>query len=1187
MAESRPSLTDQQAAAISLRDLSVALSAGAGCGKTFVLTQRFLSHLERGPEADELSKLVAITFTERAAREMRERIREECGRRLEHCPPDDVHYWIEVVRDLESARISTIHSFCASLLRTHAVEAGIDPGFGLLEQATSQSLLRYSVYDALLARLEEGNDDAKELVLQHGLESAREILQSFVRQRFLIDFQTWSQATVEDVVERWQKAARQEAQANLEQLRETELAREVIQLLHENVPENERMLERREKILNSFADESTGSDPAVILQTIRENATLQYATAAKIWPSPKIHQQIRDGLKELRADIDKLPKLVAKEEQDTLLAAETGLLALRVAVVAIEVYEERKREAGVLDFDDLLLRARNLLRDSEAVQRSAAAGISMLMVDEFQDTDPVQAEIVRHLCGERLIDGKLFLVGDAKQSIYRFRRADPAVFAELRGQIRAEARLPLSMNFRSQPAILHFVNALFSGRMGEDYEPLVPHADQLSPSPSIEFLFPTPDEADETGKIEKGSAEERRRREAGWIARRLHQLLHDGVPRVRGKHPETGERMLRPAVAGDVVILLRAMTDVRYYEQALREHDLDYYLVGGRAFYAQQEIFDLISLCQYLDDCDDEVSLAGVLRSPFFSLRDETLFEMVQQAGSLSAALNESPPSATGDQQREQVRYASHVLAELRHEKDRLPLHQLLNLALARTGYDAALPAEFMGKRKLANLRKLVEMARQFDRSGLLTLSDFVARLQDALTDEEGEELAATHPETSNVIRLMTIHQAKGLEFPIVVVADMNRDSSGRSARAEFDVQLGPLVSVPEKFGKKNHHLGREIHKSVEKRQDSDETIRLLYVATTRAADHLILSSGLEEPGKATSAWMQLLAEYFNLETGQPAIDEDSNQPRIPEQHLAGVPVILVHAAPPALHDFKKQTVEGLLPLNRLRKEVEAAEPQPLPETIAVIAPDPSRRVQFSASELEQIDAELRAQPAPSQETSPRSSTDDEESSPGDFNTATTFGTLVHAVLEQLDVRQPTDVAELIASCSRAMPEEPDETMQHRAEQMIRGFLASSVADEMRTARHDFRELEFLLRCSATPADAPVCYIAGFIDCVYQTADGLWMVIDYKTGKMSSGGSDAEKLVVYELQLGTYALAIRQLLGRIPDRVELVLLADDCRRLSLDVNEALLADVEKRLNAAIAVVTGRDSGRLGKKNSTV
>src|SRR5262245_19867186 len=878
--KSGPRDTPQQAAAIAARGCSVALSAGAGCGKTTVLTQRFLSHLGPGPARADLTSLVAITFTERAAREMRDRIRGDCLKRLREASPADAAYWLAIVREMDSARISTIHSFCASLLRSHAVEAGLDPNFGLLDEMLGASFLQQSVKIGVRERLAADDPDVAELVFEFGLARAQDLLAILVQERYRIDFAEWEPVTSRVLAQRWdERWHRVVVPLLLRDLAESEPALRTLQLLRVHDCANAVMSERRQALLNAIPRLEQANDPEDLLGSLRENARVQGGGTENDWDNDDVYQDVRDTLSDFRALIDKLQALLNYNPEYLLRGAEMGLCALRATAKIGTFYDERKAAEGLVDFDDLLLRARNLLRDHVDVRRRIESGISLLMVDEFQDTDPIQDDIVRMLCGDGLLTGKLFIVGDAKQSIYRFRRAEPRVFHNLRQKIPPAGRLPLSVNFRSQPEILGFVNAVFDGALGPEYEPLEAAGIQLSPKPCIEFLFSAatadePDDADE-------SAPARRRREGEWIASRLTQLLGDGVQRIRERDPASGEFRLRQASRRDIVILFRAMTDVRYYEEALRRHGLDYYVVGGRAFFAQQEIFDIINLCRFLDDVDDEAALVGVLRSPLFSLSDDALLALGPHPASAlevprplprpgALELRAPPPSHLSDDDQTRIRFAAEVLSDLHEKKDRLPIAPLLNLAIDRTGYDVALLTEFLGVRKLANLRKLIEMARQFDQSGLFTLGDFVDQLRESIAHETHEALAATHPESSDVIRLMSIHQSKGLEFPIVVLADMDRPSNSQLPPARFDSELGPLVSLPEKFGEQRGHPALVMHRLSEKEEDLAETQRLFYVAATRAADMLILSANLKQAGQGTSPWLKLLAERFDLLTGQP-----------------------------------------------------------------------------------------------------------------------------------------------------------------------------------------------------------------------------------------------------------------------------------------------------------------------------
>ncbi len=802
-----------------------------------------------------------------------------------------------------------------------------------------------------------------------------------------------------------------------------------------------------------------------------------------------VYAEVKDALTDLRPVVDKVKSQLEYDPDHLLRGAEIGLCALRAAAKVGARYDARKNDEEVLDFDDLLLGARNLLRDHPDVRRRVQSGIDLLMVDEFQDTDPIQFEIVQMLCGDSFLSGRLFVVGDAKQSIYRFRRADPAVFHKLRETIDTAGRLPLSMNFRSQPQILAFVNALFDGALKHEYEALVASSPQLSSRPPcVEFLFAAAgaDEADGDDDIDQ-SAAARRRREGEWIACRLTQLLTDGVPRVHERGSQPREFTLRTVKPRDIVILFRAMSDVRYYEEALRRHGLDYYVVGGRAFFAQQEIFDVVNLCQYLDDVDDEVALIGVLRSPFFSLSDDSIVAL-GQSRTLTWALAHASPTFLPEQQQEQVRRAGKVLAELRDKKDRLAISRLLTLAIERTGYDASLLTEFLGERKLANLRKLIDMARQFDQSGLFTLADFVDELRNSVADETREPLAATHPESSDVIRLMSIHQSKGLEFPVVVVADMDRKGRDQLSAAHFDTDLGPLVGLPEKFGVKRDHPGLRMSRKSERDQDLEEARRLLYVAATRAADLLILSANLKQAGRPTNPWLKLVAERFDLLTGQPRHAPATGGVSIMTKYAGRLPEICVHQVAPEAVDLGEST-DGFrrnpatlpddtvsvrpIPLDRLREAIERSEPALLPETLRVIAPDRAARRRFSVSEIETIDRQIRAgsggRPAAPARRQTHEDLDadtalNDVGTSGVLSSAEQLGTLVHAVLERLDFQKPQDAEALLEKFSSfsASPVEP--SARATAAACVANLVASPLGADLATARQIHREIDFLFR---------------------------------------------------------------------------------------------------------------------------
>ncbi len=1182
-------LTPQQHAAIHTQGVSVVLSAGAGCGKTFVLTQRFMSHLApAGPDAAEpvpqasLGSLVAITFTERAAREMRERIRAECARRICASPAAVAPHWLQIAREMDSARISTIHAFCAALLRSHAVEANLDPRFGLLDQTTTGPFLRRATADAVRDLLVAEDADCMDLIFEFGLEKTRGLIELMIADRSRIEFRDWLALSGEDLAARWRAEWRDFAiPALVRRLIDSDAALCTERLLTAHAPSHAAMLDHCQAVLAALVGLRANAQPEPLLDELVAHARVQGGGGKKAWPSDAIYEQVKTAFEGLRTAAARTRQDLSCDEQQVPLAATLGVKALRVVERACRMYDRRKRDAGLLDFDDLLSRARDLLRDSPSARDRAAAGISHLMVDEFQDTDPVQAEIVRALCGDELLRGKLFLVGDAKQSIYRFRRAEPRVFHELRGEIPAAGRLPLSLNFRSQAPILSFVNALFDGALHAGYEPLAPHRPRVSPEPCIEFLISAPDAAAAPGQA---FAAERRTREADWIARRLHQLLHDGVARIHQTDSDSGP-LARCAAPRDVVILFKAMSDVRYYEAALRNWGLDYYVVGGRAFYAQQEVADVVNLCRCLAAPDDDVSLAGVLRSPFFALSDDTLFALVHEARSLGAALRQPVPAHLGESQQRQVEHARRVLDELRTHKDRLPIAALLNLAIERTGYDAALLAEFLGERKLANLRKLIGMARQFDQAGLFTLPDFVQQLTDAVNHETNESLAATHPESSNVIRLMSIHQSKGLEFPIVVVADMDRAPHHVAPAAALDHRVGPVVALGEKFGEKRENLGLKLLRLHEAAEDAQENLRLLYVAATRAADLLILSANLKQPGCVTQPWLKLVEARFELASGMPRTDPETGASLIPERSRADVPEIRVHATRPEPALQQARARRAALPLKDFRATFDAAEPASLPASLERIFADPDGRWRFNVSQIETHDETLRRRPAPAgarrnarATTGPRGAIEPfqvigelarDHAAGVAAADAEQFGRLVHALFERVNFAAPGDLSALLEACCNPFQTGPPRHLHVAAQRSVAEFVRSPAGREIARARRCFREIEFMLHWPAAARPAAQQIVTGTIDCLYQAASGAWVVIDYKTSALHQAADAKAKLEQYAVQLGVYCLAVRQMLGQAPDRVELALVGNGVQIIALTPGEAFLNDVACRVNAVL------------------
>jgi len=685
-------LTPQQQLAVETRDVSIALSAGAGCGKTHVLVARYLSHLvnargtpptggkrkrkpaagnpaETTPDAggaDGLSGLIAITFTDRAAREMRDRVRRVCRDRLKASETEaESDGWLALLRELETARISTIHSFCGSLLRAHAVEARLDPRFQILQPAQAATLLSELIDDQLRLQLADASEELIDLAVKFNLASLRDMIQQLSREE--VDFERWASVSPEELVTRWQQFEREHVLPQLvNEFLQLPDVKQIAAVIRTASPTHDTMKQRLAAIGHLLPRLMESETPIEDLLQIREFAKVQGGGTAKHWPSEEDYTRFKDAATSTRGWIDSNVKHFGIRPAEALASAKAGLEILRVARPVIEAYESHKQELGLLDFDDLLIRARNLLTGphAKALQKQLSAGLTLLLVDEFQDTNPLQVDLVKVLCGERLLDGKLFFVGDSKQSIYRFRGADPRVFRQLQGEIPKRGRLPLTLNFRSQRPILEFVNAMFCARLGPDYEALEAARDPLHTEPEVEFLW----SKWEGDPAQKPNVEELRRTDAEWIARRLKEIFESRAKWVLDEKT----KQARPVEPGDVAILFRSLNSVQHYEAALRRYDIPYYLVGGRAFYSQQEVFDLLNLLRFLDCQRDLISLAGVLRSPFFSLADETLFWLAQNGADLAEGLlHAAPPPQLSDEERRKVTFAAATLTHLHELKDR------------------------------------------------------------------------------------------------------------------------------------------------------------------------------------------------------------------------------------------------------------------------------------------------------------------------------------------------------------------------------------------------------------------------------------------------------------------------------------------------------------------------------------
>ena len=1162
-------LTTQQQAALDAFDRSVSLAAGAGCGKTFVLTERFLSYVDPCvlEPAAELGQLVAITFTDAAAREMRKRIRERCWSRLLNADSaEEAAAWQKLLRALDGSRISTIHSFCGTLLRNHAVEAGLDPHFEQLEPAAADLLRIETIDDALRTLLIDRDETALDLAVSFGLAPLRGHLMKLIRDTPAAVFEKWRGASATDLIETWQQAYTSQLAPLLmaDFIALPELAQ--LETLCTTISaETDTLRERLADIHATIlaAKESTPTEAP--LDELCNLAQARPVMAAKNWADPEEYEQYKAACTKVREAIKSTLLGTFTVDQHTEAAAQRGLELFAMADAISQTFTAIKREQNKLEFDDLLELAHRLITDPEhtTIRQRLAKDTRLLMVDEFQDTDPLQVAIVQAFCGEAWREEKLFVVGDFKQSIYGFRGAEPEVSNQLRKELTAEGQLSLTTNFRSQPAILDFVNGLFVDAFGEAYEPLVANRPQVTPEPAIEFLW-SPIEEVAAGK--KETIDVSREREAHWIARRLVQLLESGEPLVGCKDDPDAAR---PLELGDIAVLLRSLGDVAVYEEAFRQHGLDYYLAGGHAFYAQQEIYDVLNLLKAVDSVADEIALAGALRSPFFSLQDETLFWLVEKHGSLNEGLyaDQLAPEISVTEQAK-VHRVGLVLRQLRAQKNETLVAELLLEAIALSGFDASVLSEFLGHRKAANVNKLVEQARTHDRTSPGDLAGFITQLGEFVIRAPKEPLAATQAE-GNVIRIMTIHTAKGLEFPLVVIPDLERQAPNLKRDPVFDRQLGPLVKNLDEDGDK-YPVGLDLYRYQKKRQEQAERDRVFYVACTRAADFLILSSSVRNLEKPEQDPLQLLATRFDLETGETIS---------PLPGGYATPQIRVITAEPELGGKlvgrTHRTDLGEV-LTEARTQLHNLDPIPDPHSAMQSAqqsaqqsiPPASGPQRYSFSRLSGV-------------FTPASSARRRASSHSQAE-ARALGTLIHGVLERLDFGKPESlttksIAELCQFSAQLNAPHHAKEAARLAPEMVTYFVSSPRGTELGTAQVLQKEIEFLLPWpdplgSPEPSsNAAPRYFQGYLDCLYKDRQGRWKLLDYKSNRIESD-EERERLVDhYAMQMYLYQKACESALGVSIDEATLCFLADKSEH-TYEFDEQASEEVRNRIESTIAML---------------
>ncbi len=849
--------------------------------------------------------------------------------------------------------------------------------------------------------------------------------------------------------------------------------------------------------------------------------------SAKAWPAPALLTFVKESLKTLRDSCREVLKgLVAYDDATERRHLTLARAFYRTAQRVIAAYQAAKDEQSAFDFEDLQIRARDLLRRQPRVLDECRKQYRAILVDELQDTNLLQFEIVDLLVSgptargrTPLRPGAFFGVGDPKQSIYRFRGAEFEVFQAALDRAGQDGRRTLMESYRLHAGTAGLVNQLFPPLMKDLYEPVQGRHEQKNPRAAelLHVLSPDP----------KGlHADEGHQAEAVRLAARLKEIVEGRAVTVW----DEAAKAWRPARYGDVAILMRRMSHLHLYEQALEVQEVPYYVVAGRGFFQQQEVRDVLALLRVLDDPSDDLSLATVLRSPFFAVSDEGLYHLRQLGAPLHEQLPAGAAAAHLDaEDRRGLRRAADLLPRWAADKDRLGLAALVDRAAFESGYAAAVAGKFGGERAYANLRQMVELARHFQERGLSALGDYIGYVTDFMASEMRAEQAPVETAGADTVRLMTIHKAKGLEFPIVVVPDLAYTPRGRPRDCLVHEATGVALRMRDEDGGAETSSALALARGAGAEADRAEGWRLFYVALTRAKDYLILTSYQGyNPGRQET-WLDALLFGLGAEiapgvrdvrlpaagTVQISAQAPDDQPRRRSVRRAGPKDLLVagRVAWPRLHE-RGQRAPGTAAAEALARLSPAAAPVWPVAHLAATAVAEYAECGAGYRWAGELGVEEAEPPSPL---------------PGGLSPQA-WGAAGHRAMELATSPAPEATAAAVAGAVREVQAAADARpeLERRLREALQAFWGSPLGGRVAGAQRAWRELPVLLQLDAAE-------IRGTIDLVFQGPDGRWELVDYKSSGPSPDEAPA-RARKYELQLGLYALAASRWLRAPIDR---------------------------------------------------
>jgi len=1095
-------------------DRNVVVLAGAGTGKTTLLVNRLIHALVREPHPLRLTDMLALTFTNKAANEMKVRLRERLHELLTDCEAEahagergntrleefrqryhvSTGHMREKIQmaldDLEKAQIATLHSFAAHVLRLYPLESGMDPHF------------REDEGTQFLETFEEAWDTWLEQELGvHG--SAHAQWQEALKYIGLKEIRAFAFSLCQDLVSvpELEKQVRSEALAPAFTMWLENKQQQVRTLLKQYDRPKPRKIEKLLALAGQVFDR-VGQPGWQRGFPLSEPDQALFDLAIGKPPGEWDHSDFQDAKRAIQA----AQKLLQVNEM--VLGNIIHLLGPFAGRVR-RIFSDK----GLIRFDGLLIRLRDLLRNHPMVREQLKGMYKAIMVDEFQDTDPVQYEILLYL-GERpgehgrfwrdmcLVPGKLFIVGDPKQSIYAFRRADIEAFDQVVDKVIQEGGIfcTLLTNFRSDGAILEAVNAVFDRLFISQANVQPPHVplavgrirEAGSSATGVEVcVMANPEEEDEW------DANRATRVEAEWLAGWIEEQLRPG------KHWVVEKGVRSPLRPGHIAVLFRKFTNAQVYLEALQRRSIPFMTDGERHFFRRQEVIDVINVLRVLDDPTDAIALVGILRSSLGGLTDQEIMDVVK-LGPLdirrSHMLEEWKSS-----RRSVIQTLFQRLALLHADANRLPISELLDQIFIQLPIVELAAASSHGEQAVVNVWKLRDLMNEQAAVPHLSFSTLVDRLVDSLMTHPSETEAPLAEDTLAAVRVLTIHKAKGLEFPVVVLPGLHQKAAGpdRGADITFDWISGLYgCTLPPVWNAGQVPLWEK-----QRIREEAEQRRVLYVGMTRARDRLVLSGGMlaKRGGDSLLGFLEQIAEG---EFGSP----EHSVVRIGAIHIPQTVV----------------TPEVLKPLRPPRAPSE-------PEDDSKVVLSSQKWIERKARWQETNQGKAFITPSLLHQERPVQAGGERQQIPQ--KASQRLGTLMHRLLQRWDFQSdPGSVRGYLADfCQRHLSCEPEEghaELVKELETLMDHFLHSSAYRELQRSTIIGREVPFAIPWPTRqnrhflPKNG---VMEGVMDVVYEIDGRVW-VGDYKTDWVSSSAV-AQRAENYREQAHAYASAANQCLG--------------------------------------------------------